>query len=451
MKGNVPFMKKLGSFLYQNFFVDLLGLLLLVLSFCVSPPIDTLKGFVTILFSPSILLTDYVYISCLGAALFNASIMLFFNLMMIRLLKLKMSGPVYASLMIVFGFSFFGKNLLNTLPIYLGIFLFSVYKKTPFKNLIIAILLSTGLGPLVSYTMFGFGLQYYISIPLGILCGVASGFIIPAFTAHTLSFHEGYNIYNTGFALGIIAAMFNGLFILFGLKSNTLGYLLGYDNTNQIIFYILLYSIALFFIIISLVADRNVITNYFLLLKSSGRLISNYSKDYGTAAVLLNFAILDIVITSIFAIFGIPMNGIIFGSILSILGCSAFGLHIRNVYPVWLGCFISIAIKMVVNGDLGIIDSKLYFNLSYETYFSTFVAFIFASGIAPISGKYGLIYGLVGGFIHIVFTPLVLPFQGGFDLYNNGFSAGFEASVLVVCAEKIFNKERKHARKSKNK
>jgi len=28
-------------------------------------------------------------------------------------------------------------------------------------------------------------------------------------------------------------------------------------------------------------------------------------------------------------------------------------------------------------------------------------------------------------------TPLALEFQGGFDLYNNGFAAGFVAAVLA--------------------
>ena len=59
--------------------------------------------------------------------------------------------------------------------------------------------------------------------------------------------------------------------------------------------------------------------------------------------------------------------------------------------------------------------------------------------------------GIIGGFMHMVLTPLMIGLQGGFDLYNNGFSAGFEASILAVCGEKIFNREKKfNAKKSKN-
>jgi hypothetical protein len=30
-----------------------------------------------------------------------------------------------------------------------------------------------------------------------------------------------------------------------------------------------------------------------------------------------------------------------------------------------------------------------------------------------------------------MFTPLAYPFQGGFDLYNNGFAAGFVAAIMI--------------------
>ena len=443
-------MKKLINYLHHDLYAELFGVLLIIAAFFVSAPTDVISGFGEILISPSILLTDYVYVGGLGATLLNVGIMLLVNIFMIKRLKLAMSGPVYACLMILVGFSFFGKNILNTIPIYLGIWLFAKRKHIPFKSLIISILLSSGLGPLVSYAMFGFGLEYYVSIPLGIICGVAAGFVIPSFAAHTLSFHEGYNLYNTGFALGIIAAVFNGIFSLFDLKSETLGYLQGFDDKNQIIFYIYLYGVAVFFIAAALIKNKNAFTEYRKLLKTTGRLVANYIRDFSVEAVMINYAVLSIAIATIMLVFRVPMNGIIFGSIISILGCASFGLHIRNTYPIWIGCAIAIAIKLIMQGNLAIIDNKLIFNFTVGEHCSLIVAFIFATGLAPICGKYGFVYGLVGGMIHMIFTPLVLPLQGGFDLYNNGFSAGFEGALVVVCAEKVFNREKKYARKSKN-
>jgi hypothetical protein len=58
------------------------------------------------------------------------------------------------------------------------------------------------------------------------------------------------------------------------------------------------------------------------------------------------------------------------------------------------------------------------------------LAIFFVTGLAPLAGKYGFLAGVLAGFIHLLITRLALDFQGGFDLYNNGFAAGFVAAVL---------------------
>lgn len=430
-------MKKLINYLHKDLYLEILALLLFVLSFCFEPIGDVFKGYWKILTSSSILLTDYVYIAGIGATLLNVSTVLIFNLILIKILDLKITGPIYSGIIMVIGFSFFGKNLLNTLPILFGIWLFTKFKKIPYKSVILAIFFSTGISPLVSYCFFGFGFPWYIGLPLGLACGIVVGFIIPAYSSHTNVFHEGYNLYNTGFALGIISALFYGLFTAFGLKVEAVNL---YDSSHSLLFQILLGSISISFILIAVITDRDVFKKYFKMLKTSGRLITDYIRDFSIETVMLNFGIMGTFLLALVLIFQIPLNGIIFGSIIAILGCAAFGLHIKNVLPVWIGCAIAIVLKLAIRDG---------FYLDPVTDLSMIVAFIFASGLAPISGKYGIVYGLVGGFMHIILTPLMISLQGGFDLYNNGFSAGFEASILAVVAEKIFNKERKYAKKSK--
>lgn len=430
-------MKKLINYLHNDLYLEILALLLFVLSFCFEPIGDVFIGYWKILTSSSILLTDYVYIAGIGATLLNVSTVLIFNLILIKILDLKITGPIYSGIIMVIGFSFFGKNLLNTLPIIFGIWLFTKFKKIPYKSVILAIFFSTGISPLVSYCFFGFGFPWYIGLPLGLVCGMVVGFIIPAYSSHTNVFHEGYNLYNTGFALGIISALFYGLFTAFGLKVEAVNL---YDSSHSLLFQILLGSISISFILIAVLTDRGVFKKYFKMLKTSGRLITDYIRDFSIETVMLNFGIMGTFLLALVLIFQIPLNGIIFGSIIAILGCAAFGLHIKNVLPVWIGCAIAIILKLAIRDG---------FYLDPVTDLSMIVAFIFASGLAPISGKYGIVYGLVGGFMHIILTPLMISLQGGFDLYNNGFSAGFEASILAVAAEKIFNKERKYAKKSK--
>ena len=110
-------------------YCEVFCLLFLILSFCFDPIDVMFKGYLNILTSPSILLTDYVVIGGLSATFFNVFVMLTFNIVIIRILKQKISGPIFCGLFMIAGFSFFGKNILNTLPIYLGIWLFSRFKK----------------------------------------------------------------------------------------------------------------------------------------------------------------------------------------------------------------------------------------------------------------------------------------------------------------------------------
>lgn len=434
-------MHRLMKHIRRNFFLDIWVVFFLVLAFLIEPfrlliqgqgfifnPIEQVfKGYLEIIKSPSILITDYVYIGGLGATFFNVASILWINLILIKKLKIRMTGPVYAGLVMICGFSFFGKNLINTLPIYLGIFLFSLYKKVPVKSFVITLLFSTGISPIVSYCFFGFALEYYISIPLGIVVGTIVGFVVPAISSHTIIFHEGYNLYNTGFALGIISAVFYAIFLFCGLEVRTAS---DYDYSTTNVFYLILPVISAISIGIAIFNDHQVLAKYVALTKTHGRLISDYVREFSIEAVLFNFGTIGFFLTLIAILFKIPMNGVVFGSALSILGFAGFGMHMRNVLPVWIGSILAIYISMLIKGN---------YNLSI----STIIAFIFASGLAPICGKFGFVYGLVGGFMHIVLTPIMINMHGGFDLYNNGFSAGFTAAILCVVAEKIIKKEKK--------
>ena len=150
---------------------------------------DVFRGYLEIIKSPSILITDYTAVGGLGATFFNAATVLIFNLIIMKILDMRITGIIFSGIVCILGFSFFGKNLFNTLPINLGIFLYSKIKKIPFRNLIVTFLFSSGISPLVSYCMFGFGLPLYGGIPLGIACGVVAGLIVTPLANHTIKFH----------------------------------------------------------------------------------------------------------------------------------------------------------------------------------------------------------------------------------------------------------------------
>ena len=156
--------------------------------------------------------------------------------------------------------------------------------------------------------MFGFSLHLGISIPLGIFCGLLVGFLIPAFASHTIVFHEGYNLYNTGFALGILSAFFYAIFRFAGLKVESVQL---YDNSSYHIFYYFLLFLALFYILVSFLHDHHVYKKYWNLLKTNGRLISDYGGEFGNEAVFLNFGILSFLLFLLAILFRVKINGVI--------------------------------------------------------------------------------------------------------------------------------------------
>lgn len=439
---------KLLKLLHNDLYIEIICLSFFVLAFAYMPNENFLEGYFKILTNNAVLLQDFIYIGGISAALFNVGTVLLLNIIIVKILHVKISSPIFAGLLISAGFAFFGKTVINVLPIYFGIYLFSKFKHLKLRSFIITLLFSSGLAPLVSYIATSSGLALYFSIPLAIICGIIAGFIIPAFSAHTMQFHDGYNLFNTGFAIGIVAAIFNGILSLFNINVSTVK---AYDNTNYMMLYIYLYIQAFIFILIAILKDKNVFKNYGRLIKTTGRLISYYIRDFSIEAVMLNYGILSICLTTFFVLFRIPMNGIICGSILSVAGCASFGVHIKNIWPIWLGAILAIMLKCIFSGDLAFNFSngfEAYFNFTIENNLSTMVAFIFAGSLAPICGKFGILYGIFGGFVHIGLTPFALGLHKGLDLYNNGFAAGFEASIIHILAEKILNREIKHARKS---
>ena len=63
------------------------------------------------------------------------------------------------------------------------------------------------------------------------------------------------------------------------------------------------------------------------------------------------------------------------------------------------------------------------------------VGMCFASGLAPVTGKFGFFAGVAAGAIHAVLVTSVPLLHGGFCLYNGGFTAGITAFLLVPVLE----------------
>lgn len=408
------------EYLKKSFYLPILALIMIILAFIFNTPKEIFVGYKNILLSSSILTTDYIAIGTLGGALVNAASILILNLVILRLLNLRMSGLIYAALYMILGFSFFGKNILNSLPIYIGIYLYAFLNKIPVKNLVISLLFSSGISPLVSYLIFGFDLAYYISIPLGIGAGIVAGLMVPAISSHTIKFHQGYNLFNVGFSLGIISLAFNGVLRAFNLRASEISIL---SNDHNLFLYLFVVILALVLLIAGIILNPKSFKMIPDLYKRSGRLVSDYIRDYGVSIVMINQASLLTFEILICLIFKIEINGAIFGTILAVSGFAGAGLHLKNTSFVMLG-----AILMCLITKTNITSTSII------------IGILFSAGVAPIAGRYGIVAGIIAGMLHIAILPLCRSFQGGYDLYNNGFCAGFVACILIAIIE-AFKKE----------
>lgn len=301
-----------------------------------------------------------------------------------------------------------------------GIYLYSLFHKIDIRNVIIIVLFSTGISPLVSFTMFESGIPFFYSIPLGVFLGIFTGFILPPFAAHTVKFHSGYDLYNIGFAMGILALIYTAGFKAFGINVIPVNYVAQqYHN----LLFILLLCMSLIFIIIAYAIDKYVHTAYSLILEKSGRLVTDFIREASLASALLNIGLMGILSLLFVIVLKIKISGPVVGGILTVMGFAAFGKHPKNSLPVMIGVTAAAFLSHYTLNSVGVV-----------------IAIFFGTALAPVSGKYGPIVGFFAGFVHFFVVQATSPFQGGLDLYNNGFAAGFVAAVFVPVLES-FRKE----------
>ncbi|WP_237036679.1 DUF1576 domain-containing protein [Mediannikoviicoccus vaginalis] len=408
---------KLDSNTKEYLILYAFGLLLLLSSFFVNSPKEIFDGMNTIFFSPSNLTTDYIEIGNLGAALFNSGMMTLLSIFLARRVGAMINGPLIAGIFIVSGFSFFGKNILNSIPITIGVYLYARSIKLPFKNYILPALFGSCLGPLVSEIAFGMNLDLFKGILIGYLAGIFVGYIIPPLSQSFLRFHRGFSLYNVGFTAGIIGMFITATFKMFNVNIETVSYISsGHDLELSIILYIIFVAM----VFIGIVKSGNIIKEYKELLKNTGQLVADFFDLYGYGITLFNMGVMGIIFTTYILLIGGELSGPVVGGILTVVGFSSFGKHPKNTIPILIGARLAVLL-----------------NIYDENSASSLMIMLFGTNLAPICGKYGFIAGAVAGFVHVAVVSNLAYLHGGLNLYNNGFAGGFVAATLVPLYDSI--------------
>lgn len=387
--------------------------LLTVLAFLADSPADILVGLERILMAGDTLITDYIDLAGVGAAFLNSALVVLYSVAVLYLVRDPLNGFTLVVLGLMGGFALFGKNPFNMTPFLLGSFLYARFRGEPFEKFANVALMSSSLSPLVGFLCFheGHDLPNLIT---GVLLGVAIGFVMPSLSAYTFKIQNGMNLYNMGFACGLVALIVVPILSSMGRAPSTaLHWATEYDlplGVGLTVFCCVLIFSGLFLCNKPAWAAW---AGYRRLLKATGRAPSDFLRLYGAAPVLINMGVNGLIATAYILLIGGDLNGPTLGGILTVIGFSAYGKHARNITPIILGVALG---GFVMQRDLTNPASQL--------------AGLFGTTLAPISGCFGWPCGILAGFLHSCVVLYTGGPVAGVNLYNNGYSGGLIATVL---------------------
>lgn len=388
--------------------------------FFLQPVNEIIPGIMAIIREPDFLITDYFIVGGIGAAFINAGALTLISLAILYFLGMDVDGHTITSSFLMFGFSLFGKNLLNIWTILLGVVLYAKYHKTSVTRYIYIGFYGTSLSPIITQVMLTGQMPVLFRFVLCVFTGITIGFVLPPLCTHVHFAHKGYSLYNVGFGGGIIATVIMSLFKSFGI---TMESRLIWSTGNNPLFTVLLAVLFGGMIVTGFMTDKEVVKHYREIIKAHGLGGTDYLKTNGGPATIVNMGVNGLAATLFIVALGCDLNGPVIGSIFTVVGFSATGKHIRNILPIMFGVWIASWTK-----SWNITDP------------SATLALLLSTTLAPIAGEFGIFAGLLAGFLHSSVSLNVGIVYGGMNLYNNGFAGGLVAIFLVPVIQSIMDR-----------
>lgn len=390
--------------------------LLLVFAVIAQPDSTLFTGFWRIQTSQAGLITDPMAVGGVGSALLNAGLVLLVSTALVRLLRVPFTGMSFACLYMMAGFALLGKNLLNISPILLGGWLYSRYRKESFSKYIYLTLFGTCLSPMVSFLLVNVA-SGWRWLAMGAM-GVVIGFLLPAVAGYTVRIHQGYNLYNVGFAAGFlglgIASILKGFGVTFTTEST-------WSGEGHGLLCVLVALLLLGLLVLGAALGCRRWRDYRLILRHSGRSVADFILLDGPARTFVNMALVGAIGFAYLLCVGVRLNGPLVCCLFSMVGFAAFGKHPRNVTPLMAGAVLAaVGLEKLPVTAPGVL-----------------LATLFCTGLAPIAGQFGWYWGVTAGFLHMAIVQNTGVLHGGMNLYNNGFAAGLVCVLLIPVIEAL--------------
>ncbi len=406
---------------------------------------EVFGGFLRILLSPARNMPDYFELGGLAAACFNAGLCGLACSILIITDRSPARSVTLAGFFLVIAHGFYGLNLLNMWPCFLGVVVYCLVRRQSLGENLGVAMFATALAPFISEFFFAFpigsrfvlfGTEFSIvGVVAGCLASVMFGFVVPALLPGTTRMHRGFNLYKAGLAIGLF-----GIF-MFALMFNTLGL----EPSGDVVYKNEIYEsfgrsypvfvnsvwggIFLLTAVAGIILCKGNFTGYKALLKKDGHL-DDFCEQFGMKTCLINIGIYGLFILLYFNLAilftdGVGFTGNVAGLIFAAVTFSASGQHPKNVYPILIGYTLLSVLVHVICLVSGL---EIPWTLSTQSYFG---GVAFATGLCPIAAKYGVRYGILAGALSAIICTSTAQMHGGLMLYNGGFTAGLTAMLMI--------------------
>ncbi|MDR2168324.1 MAG: DUF1576 domain-containing protein [Clostridiales bacterium] len=422
-------------------------------------------GLWRIMTGPALIFHDYIAMVGIGPALVNSGISSLIMLGAFKLARQPCSGSQMAVCGLVMGFALMGKNPANILPILFGAYLYSLYKKVDYKEIVTVSGFATCLAPIVSQpphipeivALIGVG----GGVVMGLALGIFLGFIMNAVAANIRKSHEGLNLYNMGWAAGLVAIALTMIYTVAGIErfgpGITPGYILGgytFDEfwnpialspigSYNALLYGYVIFVSLYFITFGLLAGarfRNL--KQILNLKAGdAHFLNNYYAKYGQGPVYMAMGFLGVLTLVLTLPLQVNLTGPIVGAIMSMVGWGGFGKSVANAAAIISGVLVAATARYFISPNF------LREGYNLLTYFSTqtviWTSAFWGTCLSPMARFFGWKWAIPIGMVHFAFAYTIAPFHWGQNLYNNGLAAGFVCMVMIPII-RAFDKKGKY-------
>lgn len=388
------------------------------------------KGLWTIIVSRDALITDYFELAGYGSALINAVLVMAMGLGLLYREDMKFTGLTMAALFINMGYGLWGKNPVNILPILLGSSVYAKIHGYPLSRYMYTALFGTSLAPLVTELVFILPFDRRINLLMSVGAGILIGFVLPGLSAHTASTHMGFTLFNVGFSAGILAFVLVCILKSFSLECESV---LIWREGRPLWIGVGLYGYFCLTFLYGLYLNGGQLNGILKIWKHPGRAVADFILMEGVGSTLMNMAMVGALCETYIYLIGGDLSGPVVGAVLTAFGFAAFGVHVKNYLPVLCGVYLS-----------------TFLNHYEPTTPGVQLAAVFAVGLAPIAGRFGVVAGMVAGMLHLAITTCTSQMYGGLNLYNNGFSTGWVAIVMVPVLDS-FMLEYKNRKRKKEK